>query len=269
MLAATRNVPVKRAIRQAILRYLSSTRVGNALIRAIRSYREPVSLSQFGDARELFSHYAAANVWGEAESVSGPGSTLAYTENIRREIPRIVEQFGVRRLLDAPCGDYNWFRLVKREPAFDYIGGDIVESLVKQNNSRHGNAQTRFVALDIRHDRLPDADLWFCRDCFQHLSEYDIALALDNFVRSGIPYLLTSTYPDCEVNSDGPTGSSRRINLLLPPFGFGEPITMVDDWLPGVDRRCMGVWDRRSVAVALNANRVWQRMKRPQPAAIS
>ena len=247
-------------MKRAIMRALSSTRMGNALMRTVRSYREPVSLARFKDAEDLFSHYAAQNVWGNPESVSGPGSTLAYTENIRREIPRVVTQFGVRRVLDAPCGDHNWFRLIARNGEFDYVGGDIVESLVRQNNERYGDAHRRFVHLDIRHDRLPEADLWLCRDCFQHLSEREIVSALDNYVRSGIPYLLTSTHPDCEVNTDGPTGSSRLINLTLPPFRFGEPITVIDDWLPGFPRRALALWARGSVAEGLSSNKLWQRM---------
>lgn len=248
-------------MKQLIKRALLQVPFGNALSRTLHSYREPVSLGRFNDARELFTQYFAENVWGEPESASGPGSTLAYTENIRRELPAVIARLGIRRLLDAPCGDFNWFRAVARD-GVDYIGGDIVEPLIAQNNHRYGDQTTRFVQLDIRHDRMPEADLWMCRDCFQHLCEHEIVLALDNFLRSGIRYLLTSIHPDCTVNSDGPTGATRKINLILPPFRFGEPRLVLDDWLPGFDRRQLALWERDAVAHALQSNRIWQRIVR-------
>ena len=75
-------------------------------------------------------------------------------------IPALLKQLGVRYLLDAPCGDYNWFRLIVRESGFSYVGGDIVSPLVKKNQEAYGNDDTRFVVLDIPKDTFPEADLW-------------------------------------------------------------------------------------------------------------
>jgi len=54
------------------------------------------------DLRTIFAHIHRSNHWGESESLSGPGSTLAYTENIREELPRLWEQLGTRIILDTP-----------------------------------------------------------------------------------------------------------------------------------------------------------------------
>jgi hypothetical protein len=247
-------------MKRFLMRALARAPFGNAVFRTIRYYREPVALRQFADAQSLFTYYFTNNVWGEPESASGPGSTLAYTDNIRREIPRVAAKYGVRRFLDAPCGDYNWFRSIPRQGTFDYIGGDIVEPLVRQNRERHADDHTAFVHFDIRKDSFPDADMWMCRDCLQHLSERDIVLALDNFVRSGIPYVLASTHPDCVLNTDGPTGSSRLVNLSLPPFAFGEPLLVIDDWIDGFPRRQLALWERASVAAGLASQKAAQRL---------
>ena len=39
---------------------------------------------------------------------SGPGSTLAWTKQLRQAMPRIFDQYGVKTFLGAPCGDWFW-----------------------------------------------------------------------------------------------------------------------------------------------------------------
>lgn len=91
-----------------------------------------------GDRTAVFNRFYQRNVWNNPESRSGPGSTIERTERIRSELPSLFKQLGVRTVLDAPCGDYNWFRLISREPGFHYIGADIVEALVQKNRSFYG-----------------------------------------------------------------------------------------------------------------------------------
>ncbi|HMJ08127.1 MAG TPA: hypothetical protein VK468_03925, partial [Pyrinomonadaceae bacterium] len=98
---------------------------------------------------EIFTEHYTKNVWINDQSVSGDGSTSEYTENLRRELPGLFEKFGIRSILDAPCGDYNWFRHVDRGTEISYIGGDIVGDLVRRNNESYGDANTSFVKLDI------------------------------------------------------------------------------------------------------------------------
>src|SRR5688572_15166107 len=76
----------------------------------------------------VFCRIHAANEWGTVESRSGPGSTLARTEHLREGLPRLLDELGVRSLLDAPCGDFHWMQHVV--PHLDrYVGVDIVPEL--------------------------------------------------------------------------------------------------------------------------------------------
>lgn len=201
--------------------------------------------------KDLFARYYQENYWGNAESVSGGGSTLAYTENIRREIPRLVKEHGIQRFLDAPCGDYNWFQKVEKPLGMKYIGADIVDDLIAQNRLKYGDEQTTFISLDIINDRLPQADLWMCRDCLFHFSYEDIFKTLDNFVNSEIEYLFTSVHTNCTENTDILTGGVRLLNLELPPFNLCKPIVYIDDWIPNFHVRKMGLWTRAMIADSL------------------
>lgn len=210
-------------------------------------------------AAEVFTHYYKENSWGSQESVSGQGSTAKYTENLRKEIPRMLETYKVRAMLDAPCGDFNWFRLVERPEGVRYIGGEIVAELVDRNQEQYRDAQTEFRQIDITRDVLPAVDLWMCRDCLFHFSDRDLFTALANFLRSDIPYLFTSTHPKSRANYDIVTGDFRLLNLERAPFKFPKALLYVDDWIEGFPERQMGLWSRESLARSLEANKAFQR----------
>jgi hypothetical protein len=57
---------------------------------------------------------------------------------------------------------------MKMPDGMEYMGGDIVEKLIQQNQSKYGDPHTRFITIDIVKDLLPQADLWLCRDCLFH-----------------------------------------------------------------------------------------------------
>lgn len=176
--------------------------------------------------------------------MSGEGSSVDVTTNIRAEIPRLLQNLGISRMLDAPCGDFNWFRLVERGDV-EYIGGDIVKALIDKNQESYADENTNFVHLDITEDPLPEVDLWMCRDCLLHLSYELIDKALANFERSNIRYLLVSTYPDTRENQDIPTGHARFPNMILSPFNFPEPLTIIDDRPDGLEiSKQLWLWER-------------------------
>jgi hypothetical protein len=205
-------------------------------------------------SREVFKSIYLNNSWGEEESASGAGSTLEYTESIRSALPELFRKHSVSRFLDAPSGDYNWFRYVKRETGFSYIGGDIVSELVERNQALFGAPDTRFIELDITKDPLPEADLWMCRDCLFHLSNSNVFSALANLLRSNIPLFLTTNHSECFKNTDIVTGRFRLLNLTLEPFNLGQPIAEIDDWIEGYPKRKMALWRTKDLAAALANN---------------
>jgi len=196
--------------------------------------------------RDRFTRYAIHNKWGDEETISGEGSTLKFTENLRKELPELLNKFRVKRFLDAPCGDFNWMRSVDLSN-IDYIGGDIVTDIIARNKSLYEKENIRFTEIDIVKDNLPAADIWLCRDCLFHFSEAEIFQTLRNFIRSDIKYLLTTCSPECRENHDIRTGSYRELNLLIEPYSFPEPILWINDWVPPHPIQKLGLWSRDSI----------------------
>jgi hypothetical protein len=167
------------------------------LLRTRNTAEEQAFLEQIigsPDIESRFTKIYSMNYWGNSESVSGAGSTLSCTKTLRERLPALFEQFAIRRVLDAPCGDFNWMRLVVQQCDIEYVGADVVRPLIDSNAARFAGSRVSFAHLDITKDELPQADLWICRDCLFHFSFEDTRRALRQFVASKIPYVLTTTF---------------------------------------------------------------------------
>src|SRR5207237_1007888 len=114
--------------------------------------------------QERFARIYSTNLWSDPETRSGVGSRLDSTRVLRVELPKALRELGTGVLLDAPCGDFGWMQYVDLT-GIDYIGGDIVPSIVAQNQRLRANKSRRFIDLDLTRDKLPDADVLLCRDC--------------------------------------------------------------------------------------------------------
>jgi len=156
----------------------------------------------------------------------------------------LVRNYSIASMLDAPCGDFVWMRRVEFPEKFRYVGADIVAELVSELQAKHQSPTRQFIKLDVRTDRLPDVDLWLCRDCLIHLSNDDALSALRNFARSNIKYLLTTTYNFGYVNADIETGNFRALNLRKPPFLLPRPLALLKDYKYPATPRRLALWSR-------------------------
>src|SRR5438552_4004881 len=98
-----------------------------AFLRHLRRWLRHRQLAMQSHSR-IFDRIYHRNRWGDWESASGSGSNLAQTRVVRRVLPLLVEELGCRSLLDIPCGDYFWMKMLDMD--IDYTGGDIVPALI-------------------------------------------------------------------------------------------------------------------------------------------
>jgi hypothetical protein len=198
----------------------------------------------------IFSRIHRENTWGDAESVSGAGSTRERTAAFLDDLVATLRDLDVRVLLDAACGDFNWAGPVA-DAVDRYIGVDVVPALVAANQARHGGPGRTFLRLDLTRDPLPSADAVLCRDCLVHFSFADARAALANLQQSGARYLIATTFIDRAGNADARTGWWRTLNLEAPPFRFPPPLRAIDERCLGGDGgfrdKRLGVWDMASL----------------------
>lgn len=241
--------------------YLSTARrVARAVPRRISAHRVRAGFKAdflgLETPEERFTRIYERNYWKGGDSPSGHGSSIGYTANLRAELPDLFAQFSIESVLDAPCGDFNWMKEVVATTSIDYVGGDIVKGLIQRLDAAYASDRIRFLHLDITKDPLPKADLMICRDCLYHLSFADTRSMLENFISSGIPYLLTSTYVNKAgfQNNDIVTGDFRAIDLFGEPYNFPRTVLMaIEDWVPPAPERIMCLWSRDQISASLKS----------------
>jgi hypothetical protein len=224
-----------------------------ALRKGIKRYFiQPVSRARWRMAgkagrSEAFSRIYEERGWpSRGSTVSGSGSELDQTAEIRAAIPVLVAELGVSSLLDAPCGDSFWIQQCDLGIS-SYLGVDIVPELVESNVRKYGNESRKFRIADIVTDSLPRADLVLCRDCLVHLPFTQARAAVLNLKASGAEYLLTTTFTELARNSEIPRiGEWRRLNLEKEPFSFPEPLVTLNEGCTEADGRyadkALGLW---------------------------
>lgn len=188
--------------------------------------------------KDIFTNIIKNRYWRDAPC--GSGSTLEYTRLLRNTLPGFLIKHDIRSMLDAPCGDYSWMSLVVFPEGFKYYGGDIVEFMINENQSKYPDVD--FTVFDLTQDTLPDVDMLFCRDCLFHLSETDIKQVFDNIQSSNVKYIMTTSYPTAYDNCNISTGEFRPINLEESPFNLPQPIDALDDGIPGAVERQLCLW---------------------------
>ena len=198
-----------------------STRERKRTIAERRFAERATELTKLG-LQERFERIYSTNLWSDPESRSGVGSTLDSTAVLRAELPVALRQLDARVLLDVPCGDFTWMERVDLS-GIEYIGGDIVPSIIQENQRLHTTESRTFVQLDLTRDKLPNADVLLCRDCLVHLSYANIRAVFANIARSNIRYVLMTSFPGRGDNYDVVDGDWRALDFQAPPFSFPEP----------------------------------------------
>jgi methyltransferase family protein len=195
--------------------------------------------------KEVFTKIFKTGEWRSSPSdpVSGPGSTMARTRNLKEKLEALFQVRKFKNILDIPCGDHLWMAWVMFPIQTDYMGADIVTDLIEANQKKYVE---EFHVMDICTSDLPIVELVFVRDCLGHFSYVDIARALANIKRSDSTYLMTTTFTVRTDNIDCRTGTWRPINLMAPPFDFGDPLLIINEhhngaWGKYCDKS-MGLW---------------------------
>lgn len=179
--------------------------------------------SVFPNIQNVFTDIYNNNKWVSKESISGEGSTLLFTENIRKKLVDIIKKKSIKTMIDTSCGDWNWMRLIK-DQLCDYTGFDIVKAIISKNTELYENDKTRFIHSDflskIKLMGDKSVDLILCRHTLEHLpTSYNISFIQE--CKRVCKYLLITTYNKPIENKELEISSLpyRCIRLEALPYG--------------------------------------------------
>lgn len=180
--------------------------------------------------KDVFTRIYMRNIWGgkPRQYHSGDGSTKNHAFLYANAVKTFIKERRITNVVDLGCGDFVVGSKLQMDK-LKYIGVDIVDDLIKQNQEKHGTVDIEFQCLDIISDELPNAELCLVRQVFQHLSNSQIISILHK-IKQYKYVLITEHYPAPRIhfspNKDKPHGPDTRIYdnsavcLDLPPFNM-------------------------------------------------
>jgi SAM-dependent methyltransferase len=216
----------------------------NGLLTVLRRMRgNTFKVDTDKNLRDRFTEIYDHGLWRMRQDhpSSGGGSTQTAASSVAQALPRILQTTKASRILDIGCGDFTWMQAVSTG-ATEYVGVDIVRSVIDANIARFSAQNRKFLCLDATTDPLPPADLALCRDVLFHLGFADARSLIRNICQtSGAAWLMATNDPTTFFNANIESGDFRIINLERAPFHFARPAIAIDDSqiMPG---RILGVW---------------------------
>lgn len=167
------------------------------------------------------------------KSASGTGSELGLATELSLDfIINVTRRFGVKSLLDIPCGDVNWiFDSYETDSLPVYVGLDITQAVLELNSRRfEHHSNKKFLFWDATECPLPKFrnvsdgeehpfDLVHVRDVIQHMNLSQGVQYMCNVLKSGANVLITTTFPKAN-NTHISEGGYYPNNLSREPFSF-------------------------------------------------
>jgi 2-polyprenyl-3-methyl-5-hydroxy-6-metoxy-1,4-benzoquinol methylase len=113
------------------------------------------------------------------------------------ELKKFFIEKNIKTILDIGCGDFIWMNLLlnKYNDYDKYLGLDIVDELIKNNNLKYSNSKISFKTFDLVKDEIPKGfDIILIRDVFIHLKNDQIVNFLNLIKNLDIKFFgVTST----------------------------------------------------------------------------
>lgn len=178
--------------------------------------------------RAVFEHIYDENVWvgGGSGQGSDPGAARPWVDLVTQTIRTL----SVTSVVDAGCGDWRMWS-TDAFAAVDYLGVDVVPSVIAGNRAAHSTSKRSFEVADLLTANLPAADMLITKDVWQHWEneqvlnflqnnalKYRVILAANDIRLQALPSRLHVVLQGRGQNSRGKLGDWRPLDLRKRPF---------------------------------------------------
>ena len=197
--------------------------------------------------QEIFEEIYTNKIWGKSPNsgdvfYSGGGShgaevVSSYVKSVKKFLSSLKNKPVI---IDIGCGDFNIGKNFLTQ-ATQYVGCDVVPSLIDFNIKTHRHENLSFNHLDAVKDELPKGEVAIIRQVLQHLSNTQIQSILRKIALNYDYLILTEHLPKKEnfvANVDIPVGHLIRANvnsgldIEKSPFNFEAKSKKIIDEIP-------------------------------------
>lgn len=174
-------------------------------------------ITNFKEAKNFINYSRQEN---KHESISGPGSSISNTTEVRQLIQETIHEYDIKSILDLGCGDWNWFKEIDLHN-LDYYGWDADEEMIQSNKSRFGKPNIHFSTYDIVLSDYINVDLIICRDVLFHMPIH-LANKIINKSKRACNFFISTSFRDVDFNKGigDVNWGYYPINLNKTPFNL-------------------------------------------------
>src|SRR5579863_6436413 len=132
---------------------------------------------------EAFTHIYESAEWGRdayGKGTSGDGSNPDHAREYVEFLQDFLLYHNIKTVVDLGCGDWQIGRVIDWS-GVQYVGIDVVSSVIRKNARRFSSSNISFVKADGIDYDLPRADLLICKEVLQHLPNEDIQKIVQQF----------------------------------------------------------------------------------------
>ena len=166
------------------------------------------------------------------ESDSGLGSDLNITKQLINDLNFFLKHNKIVSILDVACGDFIWMnKVISNNKHLNYLGLEIVDSIVKKNNKIFSNQNVKFICSDVINEDLPqNYDFILVRDFLIHIKNIDIINLVEKIKKSNCKYFAVNNFPNIKSNEEiKGYGHHRYVNIEIPPFNLTNVYKVIND----------------------------------------
>jgi len=178
------------------------------------------------DHAAVFCEIYRRGIWGGSGSGSHQISSVPY----RHLLQGILSSGQLKRVVDLGCGDWQFSKLLDWT-GIDYLGVDVVESVIEGNRKKYESDHIRFERVDLRAWNPSDADLYLVKDVLQHWTGAEVHAFLERM--HGREMLITNSVTNRPYWDLARPGGFRPLDLRRPPFDLRARELLCYESTPG------------------------------------
>ena len=166
------------------------------------------------------------------ESSSGLGSDINVTKKLTNDLDDFLKKNKIKSLLDIACGDFVWMnKLISKNNNLKYLGLEIVDKIVINNNKLFSNSNIKFKCLDVINESFPkNYDFILVRDFLIHIKNNDVINLIKKIKESNCKFFAINNFPYIKINKENKGyGHHRFLNIEIEPFNLKNVYKVIND----------------------------------------
>lgn len=149
--------------------------------------------------QDKFENIYEKSVWGKnwkGEGGSGKGDGTSPDSKMWIQfLTKFIKEHNIKTLADLGCGDWKFSRFIPwQELNVQYLGYDVVEKVVENNNQEYSSSHVEFQHGDITTTEVKGFNAVVIKDVLQHLSDEDVVKVLDKVLKDNDYVVIKNGY---------------------------------------------------------------------------